>query len=316
MLDRNDKQWYRDALIYQVHVKSFFDANNDGVGDFEGLSQKLDYIKDLGATAVWVMPFFPSPLRDDGYDIADYRGINPTYGTHARFPPLRARGARARACGFITELVINHTSDQHPWFQRARQAKPGSPWRDFYVWSDTDQKYKDTRIIFLDTEPSNWSWDPVAKAYYWHRFYAHQPDLNFDNPRVLEAVLDTMRFWLDMGVDGLRLDAIPYLIEREGTNCENLPETHHVIKEDPRRHRRGLSRPRAAGRGQPVAGGHGALFRQRRRMPHGVPFPADAAHVHGAGAGGPASRSPTSCARRRKFPTAANGRSSCATTTS
>jgi maltose alpha-D-glucosyltransferase/alpha-amylase len=229
MVDRSDRHWYRDALIYQVHVKSFFDANNDGVGDFEGLTQKLDYIKDLGATAVWVMPFFPSPLRDDGYDIADYRGINPTYGNMRDFRRF-VREAHERGLRILIELVINHTSDQHPWFQRARQAKPGSPWRDFYVWSDSDQKYKDTRIIFLDTEVSNWSWDPVAKAYYWHRFYAHQPDLNFDNPRVLEAMLDTMRFWLDMGVDGLRLDAIPYLIEREGTNCENLPETHHVIK--------------------------------------------------------------------------------------
>jgi maltose alpha-D-glucosyltransferase/alpha-amylase len=229
MVDRNDRQWYRDALIYQVHVKSFFDANNDGIGDFEGLSQKLDYIKDLGATAVWVMPFFPSPLRDDGYDIADYRGINPSYGSMRDFRRF-VRAAHERGLRVLIELVINHTSDQHPWFQRARQAKPGSPWRDFYVWSDSDQKYKGTRIIFLDTEPSNWSWDPVAKAYYWHRFYSHQPDLNFDNPRVLEAVIDTMRFWLDMGVDGLRLDAIPYLIEREGTNCENLDETHEVIK--------------------------------------------------------------------------------------
>jgi maltose alpha-D-glucosyltransferase/alpha-amylase len=229
MIDRSDPQWYRDAIIYQLHVKSFFDANDDGIGDFAGVAAKLDYIKDLGASAIWLMPFYPSPLKDDGYDIADYRGINPSYGTMRDFRRL-VREAHARGLRVITELVINHTSDQHPWFQRAREAKPGSAARDFYVWSDTDQKYSDTRIIFLDTEVSNWTWDPVAKAYFWHRFYSHQPDLNFDNPRVLEAVLDTMRFWLDMGVDGLRLDAIPYLIEREGTNCENLADTHTVIK--------------------------------------------------------------------------------------
>jgi maltose alpha-D-glucosyltransferase/alpha-amylase len=229
MIDRSDIQWYRDAIIYQLHVKSFFDSNDDGVGDFEGVTRKLDYIKDLGVSAIWVMPFYPSPLKDDGYDIAEYRGINPGYGTMRDFRRF-VREAHDRGLRVITELVINHTSDQHPWFQKARAAKPGSAARDFYVWSDTDQKYQDTRIIFLDTEPSNWTWDPVAKAYFWHRFYSHQPDLNFDNPRVLEAVLDTMRYWLDMGVDGLRLDAIPYLIEREGTNCENLPETHDVIK--------------------------------------------------------------------------------------
>lgn len=229
MIDRNDRQWYRDAVIYQVHVKSFFDSNNNGIGDFVGLTQKLDYIKDLGATAIWVMPFFPSPLRDDGYDIADYRGINPAYGDMRDFRRF-VRAAHDRGIRVIIELVINHTSDQHPWFQRARRAKPGSTARDFYVWSDTDKKYPGVPIIFLDTEQSNWSWDPVAEAYYWHRFYSHQPDLNFDNPRVLEAVLDTMRFWLDMGVDGLRLDAIPYLIERDGTLCENLPETHDIIR--------------------------------------------------------------------------------------
>ncbi|WP_407521034.1 maltose alpha-D-glucosyltransferase [Methylobacterium oryzisoli] len=229
MIDRSDPQWYRDAIIYQVHVKSFFDANNDGIGDFDGLTAKLDYIRDLGVTAIWVMPFYPSPLRDDGYDIADYRGINPSYGTMREFRRF-VREAHDRGLRVITELVINHTSDQHPWFQRARNAPKGSKWRDFYVWSDTDERYSDTRIIFLDTEASNWTWDPVAKAYFWHRFYSHQPDLNFDNPRVLEAVIEVMRYWLDMGVDGLRLDAIPYLIERENTNCENLSETHDVIK--------------------------------------------------------------------------------------
>ncbi len=229
MIDRSETQWYRDAVIYQLHVKSFFDANNDGIGDFVGLTQKLDYVKDLGATAIWVMPFYPSPLRDDGYDISDYRGINPSYGVPRDFKAF-VRAAHDRNIRVITELVINHTSDQHPWFQRARAAKPGSAARNFYVWSDTDELYKDTRIIFLDTEKSNWTWDEEAQAYYWHRFYSHQPDLNFDNPRVIEAVLDTMRFWLDLGVDGLRLDAIPYLCERDGTNCENLAETHAVLK--------------------------------------------------------------------------------------
>ena len=229
MIDRNDLQWYRDAIIYQLHVKSFFDANNDGIGDFGGLTQKLDYIKDLGATAVWVMPFYPSPLRDDGYDISYYLGINPAYGGLRDFKRF-LREAHERGLRVITELVINHTSDQHPWFKRARAAKPGSAARNFYVWASTDKGYKDAPVIFLDTEKSNWTWDDQAKAFYWHRFYAHQPDLNFDNPRVLEAVLDVMAYWLDMGVDGLRLDAIPYLIEREGTNCENLPESHAVIK--------------------------------------------------------------------------------------
>jgi maltose alpha-D-glucosyltransferase / alpha-amylase len=229
MIDRTDKLWYRDAIIYQLHVKSFFDSNNDGIGDFQGLTQKLEYVRDLGASAIWVMPFYPSPLRDDGYDISDYRGINRSYGTMRDFRSF-VREAHQRGLRVITELVINHTSDHHPWFKRARRAKRGTAARDFYVWSGTDQRFRDARIIFRDTERSNWTWDPVAKAYFWHRFYSHQPDLNFDNPRVLDAVLNTMRFWLDMGVDGLRLDAIPYLIERDGTSCENLPETHAVVK--------------------------------------------------------------------------------------
>ncbi|WP_333585512.1 maltose alpha-D-glucosyltransferase [Phenylobacterium sp.] len=224
-----DPLWYKDAVIYQLHVKSFFDSNDDGVGDFKGLSAKLDYIASLGVNAVWLLPFYPSPRRDDGYDIADYRGVHPEYGD---FDDVKRfiDEAHARGIRVITELVINHTSDQHPWFQAARRAPPGSPERDFYVWSDDDTAYGGTRIIFLDTETSNWTWDPVAGAYYWHRFYAHQPDLNFDNPKVLEEVLSVMRFWLEAGVDGLRLDAIPYLIEREGTNNENLPETHDVLK--------------------------------------------------------------------------------------
>jgi len=224
-----DQLWYKDAIIYQLHVKSFFDSNNDGIGDFAGLISKLDYIADLGVNTLWLLPFYPSPRRDDGYDIADYRDVHPEYGKMADVKHFIA-AAHKRGLRVITELVINHTSDQHPWFQRARQAKPGSAARDFYVWSDTDQKYPETRIIFIDTERSNWTWDPVAGAYYWHRFYSHQPDLNFDNPRVLEAVLSVMRFWLDLGVDGLRLDAVPYLVEREGTNNENLAETHEVLK--------------------------------------------------------------------------------------
>ncbi|MDR3538167.1 MAG: maltose alpha-D-glucosyltransferase [Acetobacteraceae bacterium] len=224
-----DPLWYKDAIIYQLHVKSFFDANNDGVGDFPGLISKLDYIAELGVNTIWLLPFYPSPRLDDGYDIADYRGVHPDYGTLNDVRHFIA-AAHKRGLRVITELVINHTSDQHPWFQRARHAKPGSVYRDFYVWSDTDQKYAGTRIIFVDTERSNWTWDPVAGAYYWHRFYSHQPDLNFDNPRVLKELLAVMRYWAELGVDGLRLDAVPYLMEREGTNNENLPETHEVLK--------------------------------------------------------------------------------------
>jgi len=226
----DDPLWYKDAVIYQVHVKSFFDSNNDGIGDFPGLIAKLDYIAELGVNTVWLLPFYPSPRRDDGYDIADYRGVHSDYGTMADARKFIAE-AHKRGLRVITELVINHTSDQHPWFQKARAAKRGSKARDFYVWSDSDQKYDGTRIIFLDTEKSNWTWDPVAGQYFWHRFYSHQPDLNFDNPAVMKAVLEVMRYWLDMGIDGLRLDAIPYLIERDGTNNENLPETHQVLKQ-------------------------------------------------------------------------------------
>jgi maltose alpha-D-glucosyltransferase/alpha-amylase len=225
-----DPLWYKDAVIYQLHIKSFYDSNNDGVGDFPGLLQKLDYIQSLGVNAIWLLPFYPSPRRDDGYDIADYRGVHADYGTLADFKRVVA-GAHQRDIRVITELVVNHTSDQHSWFQRARAAKPGSVARDYYVWSDHDDAYAGTRVIFVDTEKSNWTWDDTAGAYYWHRFYAHQPDLNYDNPRVLQEVLSVMRFWLDLGVDGLRLDAVPYLVEREGTSNENLPETHAVLKQ-------------------------------------------------------------------------------------
>ncbi len=224
-----DPLWYKDAVIYQVHIKSFFDGNNDGTGDFAGLIEKLDYIEQLGVNAIWLLPFYPSPRRDDGYDISDYRSVHPEYGNLADVRRL-IQQAHQRGIRVIIELVINHTSDQHPWFQRARAAKAGSAARNLYVWSDNDQAYSGTRIIFVDTEKSNWTWDETAKAFYWHRFFSHQPDLNFDNPRVLQEVLNIMRFWLDLGVDGLRLDAVPYLIEREGTNNENLAETHDVLK--------------------------------------------------------------------------------------
>jgi maltose alpha-D-glucosyltransferase/alpha-amylase len=224
-----DPLWYKDAIIYEIHVRAFMDSNADGIGDFPGLLSKLDYLQDLGVTCLWLLPFFPSPLRDDGYDIANYVDVNPSYGNLNDFKQF-LDAAHLRGMQVMIELVINHTSDQHPWFQAARLAPPGSAERDFYVWSQTDQLFKDARIIFTDTEKSNWTWDEVAKAYYWHRFFSHQPDLNFDNPVVVEEVLKAMRFWLDMGVDALRMDAIPYLVERDGTSCENLPETHVVIK--------------------------------------------------------------------------------------
>ena len=224
-----DPDWYKDAIIYQTHVKAFFDSNADGYGDFVGLTSQLDYVQTLGVNTIWLLPFYPSPLKDDGYDIASYEEIHETYGLIEHFK-IFLREAHDRGIRVITELVINHTSDQHPWFQRARAAPKGSPEREWYVWSDDPNKYQGARIIFTDTEKSNWAWDGVAQQFYWHRFFSHQPDLNFDNPQVVEAVLNVMRFWLRMGVDGLRLDAIPYLVEREGTNCENLPETHRTLK--------------------------------------------------------------------------------------
>jgi maltose alpha-D-glucosyltransferase/alpha-amylase len=225
-----DPLWYKDAIIYETHVKAFFDTNNDGVGDFPGMTEKLDYLQALGVTCLWLLPFFPSPLRDDGYDMSDYNNVHPSYGTMDDFRNF-LKAAHDRGLQVLVELVVNHTSDQHPWFQAARRASAGSQERDFYVWSESDRKYGDARIIFTDTEKSNWAWDAEAKAYYWHRFFSHQPDLNFDNPAVVNEVIRAMQFWLDMGVDGLRLDAIPYLVEREGTNCENLPETHNIIRQ-------------------------------------------------------------------------------------
>jgi maltose alpha-D-glucosyltransferase/alpha-amylase len=221
--------WYKDAVLYQVHVRAFSDSNDDGIGDFRGLIEKLDYVQDLGVTALWLLPTYPSPLRDDGYDIANYLDIHPSYGRLKDFEDL-VQEAHRRGLRVITELVLNHTSDQHAWFQAAR-ADRDSPYRHYYVWSDTDQRYQDARIIFTDTEKSNWTWDPVAGQYFWHRFFSHQPDLNFDNPAVRQEMLNVIRFWMDRGVDGLRLDAVPYLFEREGTNGENLPETHDFLKE-------------------------------------------------------------------------------------
>jgi maltose alpha-D-glucosyltransferase/alpha-amylase len=206
---------YKDATVSQLHIKAFFDSNDDGLGDFRGLTEKLDYIKDLGVNTLWLLPFYPSPLRDDGYDVADYRNVNPMFGSRSDFQQF-VREAHRRGLRVITELIVNHTSDQHPWFQAARRAPKGSPKRNYYVWSDDPSKYSGTRIIFTDAEKSNWAWDDLAKSYYWHRFFSHQPDLNFDNPQVLKAIFRVMRFWLDMGVDGFRLDAIPYLCERRG----------------------------------------------------------------------------------------------------
>ncbi len=224
-----DEHWYKDAVFYELHVKAFYDGNDDGIGDFRGLREKLDYLQWLGVDCLWLLPFFPSPLRDDGYDVSDYRGVYPDYGS---LEDVRAflDDAHRRGIRVIADLVLNHTSDQHPWFQEARRS-PQSPRRHYYVWSDTDQKYSKARIIFIDTEKSNWTWDPEAQAYYWHRFFSHQPDLNYESPEVRRAMLEVMTYWLDLGLDGFRCDAVPYLFEREGTICENLPETHAYLKE-------------------------------------------------------------------------------------
>jgi maltose alpha-D-glucosyltransferase/alpha-amylase len=229
LLEKRDASWYKQAIVYQVHVRSFSDANGDGIGDFPGLTQRLDYVQELGVNAIWLMPFFPSPLRDDGYDIADYRSVHPSYGTLGDFKTFLSM-AHERGIRVIIEMVLNHTSDQHPWFLESRSSRD-NPKRDWYVWSESDSKYRGTRIIFLDTEMSNWAWDPISKEYYWHRFFSHQPDLNYDNPAVREEMWDVMKFWLELGIDGFRLDAVPYLIEREGTSCENLPETHSIVRE-------------------------------------------------------------------------------------
>jgi len=224
----DESLWYRDAIIYEIHLRAFSDSNGDGIGDFPGLLQKLDYLQDLGVTTVWLLPFYPSPLKDDGYDISDYTSVNPDYGTLDDFREFLEQAHRHKL-RVITELVINHTSDQHPWFQQARSSRD-NPRRDWYVWSATDDRYRGVRVIFKDTELSNWAWDPVSKSYYWHRFFSHQPDLNYDHPAVREEMWKVLKFWRDIGVDGFRVDAVPYLVEREGTSCENLPETHEVVK--------------------------------------------------------------------------------------
>jgi glycosidase len=261
-LPAGDVLWYKDAIIYEVHVKAFVDSNDDGIGDFPGRTSRLDYLQDLGINTIWLLPFYPSPFRDDGYDVADYHNVHPAYGAREDFRCF-VREAHKRGLRVITELVVNHTSDQHPWFQAARRAPKGSPKRNFYVWSDSPDKYAGTRIIFTDTEKSNWTWDEVAQQYYWHRFFHHQPDLNFDNPQVLKAVVRTMRFWLDMGVDGFRLDAIPYLVEREGTSNENLPETHAVIRK--------------------IRSALGSVYADRLLLAEANQWPEDVAEYFGAG---------------------------------
>ena len=256
--------WYKDAVVYELNLRAFCDSNGDGIGDLRGLTSKLDYVRDLGVTAIWLLPFYPSPLKDDGYDISDYRSVHPCYGTLDDFKELLTEAHR-RGLRIITELVLNHTSDQHPWFKRARAAAPGSPERDFYVCSDNPDKYKDARIIFKDFEHSNWSWDPLAKAYYWHRFYSHQPDLNWENPVVRDEMFAVVDFWLGLGVDGLRLDAVPYLFEREGTSCENLPETHALLKA--------------------LRGHVDARFEGRMLLAEANQWPEDAVNYFGAGKG-------------------------------
>ena len=229
ILNSADRLWYKDAVFYQLHVKSFADSNDDGIGDFVGLATKLDYLESLGVNCLWIQPMYPSPFKDDGYDISNYTDIHPSYGTLHQFQSFLDQ-AHQRGLRVIIELVVNHTSDQHPWFVEARSSRE-NPYRDYYVWSETDDRYPGVRIIFLDTERSNWAWDPVSKSYYWHRFFSHQPDLNYDNPAVRDEIWKVMKFWLDLGVDGFRVEAVPYLIERDGTSCENLPETHAVLKE-------------------------------------------------------------------------------------
>ena len=293
-----DPLWFKKALFYEIHLRGFFDANADGSGDFRGLTEKLDYLQWLGVDCIWLLPMYASPLRDGGYDIADFYTVHPDYGT---IDDVRAfiDAAHERGMRVIADLVMNHTSSDHAWFQRARTATAGTPERDWYVWSDTVHRYEDARIIFIDTETSNWTWDETAGAYYWHRFFSHQPDLNYDNPEVQEAMLDVLRFWLDLGLDGFRLDAVPYLYEREGTNCENLDETHAFLKrvrttvdaEYPDR----VLLAEANQWPEDVV----EYFGDGRRVPHGLPLPGDAADVHvGAPRGGDADlRDPRAHAR-------------------
>jgi maltose alpha-D-glucosyltransferase / alpha-amylase len=310
----SDPLWYKDAIIYEVHARAFYDSDQDGMGDFRGLTEKLDYLQDLGITAIWLLPFFPSPWRDDGYDISDYNEVHPAYGTLRDFQKF-LKQAHHRGIRVVTEVVLNHTSDQHPWFQRSRRAAPGTRWRDFYVWSDSADKYLDARIIFKDFETSNWTWDPVAKAYYWHRFYSHQPDLNFDSPHVRQAILEVIDFWFDLGVDGFRLDAVPYLYEREGTNCETLPETHAFLRQlrahvDSKYQDRVLLAEANQWPEDAVA-----YFADGSECQMAFHFPLMPASSWPSG-WRTASRSWRSCRRRRPFRRTVNGRYSCVTTMS
>ena len=275
-----DPLWYKDAVFYQLHVKSFADSNADGIGDFPGLTSKLDHLASLGVDCLWLQPMYPSPFKDDGYDISDYTSIHPSYGTRQDFETFLSQ-AHARGLRVIIELVLNHTSDQHAWFQEARSSID-NPRRDWYVWSDTDDRYRGVRIIFIDTELSNWAWDPVSKAYYWHRFFSHQPDLNYDNPAVREEIWNVMKFWLDLGVDGFRVDAVPYLVEREGTSCENLPETHAVLKELRARLDAHFTGKVLLAEANMWPEDVRPYFGDGRRVPHVVPLSDHAPDVHGA----------------------------------
>ena len=313
-----DHDWYKRAVFYEVLVRAFNDSNRDGTGDLRGLTEKLDYLQWLGVDCLWLPPFYDSPLRDGGYDIRDFRTVLPEFGTVEDFVTLLDE-AHKRGIRVITDLVMNHTSDTHPWFEESRR-HPEGPYGDFYMWEDDDSRYPEARIIFVDTEQSNWTYDPVRGQFYWHRFFSHQPDLNYDCPAVQEAMLDVLRFWLDLGIDGFRLDAVPYLYARDGTNCENLPETHAFL----RRCRKVLEDEYPgrvhARRGQPVAVGRRGVLRRprgrRRRVPHGLPLPADAAHLHGGAAGEPLPDLGDPGADARDPVRARSGASSCATTTS
>ena len=279
----DDPQWYQRAVFYEVFLRGFSDSSGDGNGDLRGLTERLDHLDWLGVDCVWLLPFYASPLRDGGYDISDFFTIHPVYGVLADAVEL-VDEAHKRGIRVIADLVLNHTSDQHPWFQESRQDRT-NPKADWYVWDDDDQRWSEARIIFHDTERSNWTWDPLREQYYWHRFFPHQPDLNYDNPEVRQAMLDVVRYWLDLGLDGFRLDAVPYLYEADGTNGENLPETHEFLQTPAERGRRQPPGPGAAGRGQPVAERRGPVLRPRRRVPHVLPLPAHAPHVPGRQAG-------------------------------
>jgi maltose alpha-D-glucosyltransferase/alpha-amylase len=286
-----DPEWFKRAVFYEVLVRSFQDSNGDGIGDLKGITAKLDYLQWLGVDCLWLPPFFKSPLRDGGYDVSDYTAVLPEFGDLADFVEF-VDSAHQRGMRVIIDFVMNHTSDQHPWFQESRK-DPDGPYGDYYMWADDDKQYPDARIIFVDTEASNWTFDPVRKQYFWHRFFSHQPDLNYENPAVQEEILAALRFWLDLGIDGFRLDAVPYSIAAEGTNCENLPASHEFLKRV-RRDRRDVSGHGAAGGGEPVARGRRRLLRRlperRGRVPHGIPLPRDATDLHGGPPGVPLPR--------------------------